>query len=272
MRVEFSKMSGAGNDFIVLGPSYSALSPQAPDLARRLCPRRTSVGADGLILVEQSDDILMRYFNSDGTVAEFCGNGARCIVVFCLAKGIAEGRVVFGSASGLHFGEATDGGARVSMAPAGLEKKLSLAVENATYDIHLVRAGVPHAIAICRRVDGLDVDSIGRAIRSHPAFGEEGANVDFVADMGSGEFAIRTFERGIERETLACGSGCVAAAHLLRDKGLAGDVVSLRVASGDVLKVTLPQSTGEDTFLSGPARIVFEGSLDLDIEEVGTEE
>lgn len=265
MRIEFSKMSGAGNDFIVLGPAYSALSPRAPELARKLCPRRTSVGADGLIMVEQSDALVMHYYNSDGSEASFCGNGARCMVVFCVTKGIVKGRVAFRSGSGRHVGEAIDGGARVSMAPARVEKELSLAVEDVTYKIHLVRAGVPHAVVICEQVGEVDVESTGRAIRSHPVFGEEGANVDFVSGCGAGEFGIRTYERGVEKETLACGSGCVAAAHLLRDKGLADDVVALRVASGDRLAVELPQSSGQDSFLAGPARIVFEGSLDIDM-------
>ena len=265
MRIEFSKMSGAGNDFIVLGPAYSALEAKAPALARRLCPRRTSVGADGLIIVEQSDGLIMHYHNSDGSEASFCGNGARCMVVFCAAKGLATGEMAFRSGAGRHIGEAARGGARVSMAPAGLEKELSLVVEDGTYVIHLVRAGVPHAVVICEKADEVDVDSVGRAIRSHPAFGEEGTNVDFVTRREADAFGIRTYERGVEKETLACGSGCVAAAHLLRNKGLAGDVVTLRVASGDRLRVELPQSEGQDSFLVGPARIVFDGSLDIDI-------
>jgi diaminopimelate epimerase len=114
-------------------------------------------------------------------------------------------------------------------------------------------------------LDAVDLESVGRAIRSHPAFGAEGANVDFVVAGGTGEFGIRTYERGVERETLACGSGCVAAAYLLRSKGLAGDVVTLGVASGDRLKVELPRSEGQDSHLVGPARIVYDGSLEIDL-------
>ena len=144
-------------------------------------------------------------------------------------------------------------------------------MEDTTYDIDLVRAGVPHAVVISAPVIGLDVERIGRAIRSDPVFGEEGTNVDFVSAVGSGEFVIRTYERGVERETLACGSGCVAAAHLLRAKGLAGNAVSFRVTSGERLDVELPQSAGKDSWLVGPARMVFEGSLDLDMWRAGTE-
>jgi diaminopimelate epimerase len=265
MMIEFSKMSGAGNDFVVIGPAYSGLVSRAPELARRLCQRRTSVGADGLIVVERADPPSMHYYNSDGSKASFCGNGARCMVVFCAVKGIADGKVEFRSASGHHVGEVIEGGARVSMVPARVERELSLVVGGATYEISLVRAGVPHAVVICEAVDGLDVGSTGRAIRSDQVFGEEGANVDFVAGCDPDDFRIRTYERGVEQETLACGRGCVAAAHLLREKGLAGDEVALRVASGDLLRVELPRISGQDTFLAGPACIVFEGSIEIDV-------
>jgi diaminopimelate epimerase len=113
---------------------------------------------------------------------------------------------------------------------------------------------------------------VGRAIRSAPAFGREGANVDFVVRTEDGGFAIRTYERGVEDETLACGSGCVAAAQVLRLKGLAGDEVNLKVASGDMLRVNLPGRGGKDAFLTGPAALIFEGSLDLDPEALTTPE
>jgi diaminopimelate epimerase len=265
MRIEFTKMSGAGNDFIVLGPAYASLKSRASDLARMLCPRKTAVGADGLILVEQADGLVMHYHNSDGSEASFCGNGARCMVVFCAGKGIAAGEIRFRSGSGRHIGTVVDGGARVSMAPARMDKEVSLCVEGEDYVVRLVRAGVPHAVVICREVGAVDLDTVGRSIRSHPIFGDEGANVDFVARGESREFLIRTFERGVEGETLACGSGCVAAALVLRDEGLAGDVVEFGVASGDLLRVELPREEGQVVLLAGPARMVYEGSLDIDL-------
>jgi diaminopimelate epimerase len=114
-------------------------------------------------------------------------------------------------------------------------------------------------------IDQIDVGSLGKRIRRHPAVGKEGANVDFVTDGRSGEIWIRTYERGVEKETLACGSGCVAAAHLLRSRGLAGDVVTLIAVSGDRLKVELPKGEGQSSYLSGPARIIYEGLIDIDI-------
>jgi diaminopimelate epimerase len=265
MRIEFSKMHGAGNDFIVVGPAYSALIGRAPELARRLCPRRTSVGADGLIMLSNSDGLFMHYCNSDGSTAAFCGNGARCMVLYCAMKNIAAGRVEFRTLSGHHTGEVLERGVRVSMAPARLERKLSLEVSGRTYEVHLIRAGVPHVVVILGNADMVDVESVGSMIRSHAAFGDEGANVDFVTRGEGGGFAIRTYERGVEGETLACGSGCVAAAHVLRLECVAGDSVTLRVKSGDLLTVEQPREEGGDAFLTGPAVMVFEGHLELGV-------
>ena len=266
MRIKFSKMSGAGNDFVVLGPEYSSLAGRASALARRLCHRRASVGADGLVMVEVSDGIFMRYHNSDGSEAAFCGNGARCFVLYCRLKGIAEGEIEFRTRSGRHRGAVVSDGVSVSMPPPVLERELTLKVSGAAYDILLVMAGVPHAVLLLEPGHMPDVLTVGRAIRSDSAFGKEGANVDFVTRTTNGGFAIRTYERGVEGETLACGSGCVAAAQVLKLKDLAGDEVNLGVASGDTLRVSLPQGEREDAFLIGPAALVFEGSLDLDLE------
>jgi diaminopimelate epimerase len=266
MRVEFSKMSGAGNDFVVLGPEYSSLESRAPALARKLCPRRTSVGADGLIVVDVSHGFFMHYYNGDGSEASFCGNGARCFVLYCMLKSLARGEMEFGTRSGLHRGAVVAGGVRVSMPPPRLERELAVEVGGGTYAVHLVRAGVPHAVIILEHGRTPDVETVGRAIRSHRAFGEEGANVDFVTTTADGEFSIRTYERGVEQETLACGSGSVAAAYVLRLKGLAADEATLRVASGDRLGVRLSRGQGEYAYLAGPAALVFEGILDLDLE------
>jgi diaminopimelate epimerase len=266
MRIEFSKMNGAGNDFIVLGPDHVSLKSRVAQLARRLCPRRTSVGADGLILVDTSGGLFMHYYNRDGSAASFCGNGARCFVLYCGLKGIAEGETEFETDFGRHRGQVVDGGVRVSMPPARLEKELSLEIGGVTYSVDVVSAGVPHAVIILERGCVPDVEAVGRNIRSHRAFGEEGTNVDFVVATGEDEFSIRTYERGVEQETLACGSGCVSAAHVLRHRGLAGDEVALRVASGDRLMVELPCGGREDSRLVGPAVLVFDGSLDMDLD------
>ncbi|HVP57299.1 MAG TPA: diaminopimelate epimerase [bacterium] len=268
MKIRFTKMSGAGNDFVVLGPEFGGLKSRLSWLAKRVCPRKISVGADGLILVEHDGQgLFMHYFNSDGSAASFCGNGARCLVRYCLEKGLARGEVSFRSASGIHTGEVTPDGVRIGVKMPVLVRRARIGVEGgpggrATYDILLIDAGVPHAVVFVTDLAAVEVESVGRVIRYHPDVGPEGANVDFVDARGSGPSGIRTYERGVEAETLACGSGCVAAALALELERGAGEKVQLMVASGDVLTVELA-SAAKRAALSGPAAMVFEGEIDI---------
>jgi diaminopimelate epimerase len=265
MRIEFTKMSGAGNDFVFLGPWYVSLKNRLGQIANGLCRRKMSVGADGLIMVEKNaDQIFMYYFNRDGGEAPFCGNGARCLVVYCEAKGIARGEITFRSRSGVHTGRAVNGGASIRMASPRLLDEASIEVDGRKYDIVWVASGVPHAVILREDIDSVDVDEVGGKIRHHPLFGPEGANVDFLDVSSSDVFNVRTYERGVEQETLACGSGCIACAYTLRLKSLASDVVRLRTASGDILKVRFhPDADVDAVDLSGPASIVYEGVIEL---------
>ncbi len=272
MKIRFTKMSGAGNDFIVLGPQYVILKDRLQELARKMCPRKISVGADGLILVEKARrDIFMHYLNRDGSEALFCGNGARCLVLYCRMKGLVNGTVSFRSGAGTHTGDVTPQGVRVDMKMPVFIRETAVAVDMGDsgrnqYDVYLVDAGVPHAVIVTHGIDSIDVETVGGRIRHHPAFAPEGANADFVDTAGGEPFQLRTYERGVEKETLACGSGCVAAAFVLRLKHLAGDSVRLKVASGDVLTVEFnakDQSPGS-AYLVGPASIVYEGEIDLE--------
>jgi diaminopimelate epimerase len=265
MKIEFTKMSGAGNDFIVLGPEYVDLLADAANLARRLCRRRTDIGADGLIIVERTGGrIAMHYYNGDGSVAAFCGNGARCVVLFCQLKGLADGRFHFASQHGLHTGQVNEKGVTIGIEGASLRGETMISAGNTTYQISVVDAGVPHAIILSKGIADIDVGGVGRTLWNHPYFGGTGANVNFVDISGKGVFGIRTYERGVGRETLACGSGCVAAAHLLRSKNLAGQEVSFRVASGDVLTVGLPSGNDQkEAYLTGPASVVYEGTVEI---------
>jgi diaminopimelate epimerase len=258
-------MTGAGNDFIVLGPAYAGLKDRAPELARRLSERGRSVGADGLVLVDDTgESILMHYFNRDGSEAGFCGNGARCFVLYCIEKEVCGEVVVFDTASGRHTGEVTSGGVRVSLEAPKLVGDSMLEIDGATKLVTLARAGVPHAVMLSEDVEKVDVAGLGRLIRMHPQFAPEGANADFVGTGGRDGFPIRTYERGVEGETLACGSGCVAAALVLRSKNITGSRTAFRVASGDVLTVELPPQGQEgEAYLTGPAGIVYEGEVEL---------
>lgn len=265
MKIKFTKMTGAGNDFVFLGPAFAGLKERAPELAVRLCGRRTSIGADGLIIVDDTgESIFMHYFNSDGSEAGFCGNGARCFVLYCIEKDIRRGMIEFDSRSGRHLGEVTAEGVRVSMEAPGLVGEAMLEVDGDSKLITLAGAGVPHAVMLCESVGEVDVEGLGRKIRMHPHFAPEGANADFVGTGGRDGFPIRTYERGVEQETLACGSGCVAAALVLRSKNIAGSKTAFRVASGDVLQVELPRKGEEgEAYLTGPARTVYEGEAVL---------
>jgi diaminopimelate epimerase len=265
MKIKFTKMTGAGNDFVFLGPAFAGLKDRAPELARALCGRRTAVGADGLIIVDDSGEtVFMHYYNSDGSEADFCGNGARCFVLYVIEKKISKGRMEFDSRSGRHLGEIVPEGVRVSMEAPKLVGDEMLDLAGGARLITLAEAGVPHAVLISEDVEAVDVENLGREIRVHPHFAPEGANADFVGTRGRDGFPIRTYERGVEKETLACGSGCVAAALVLRSKNIAGSRSAFRVASGDVLQVELPRK-GEkgEAYLTGPARIVYEGEIDL---------
>jgi len=266
MKIRFTKMTGAGNDFVFLGPAFAALAGRAPELAVRLCERRNSVGADGLILVDDAgESIFMHYFNGDGSEADFCGNGARCFVHYCIENGLSGDMVEFDTRSGRHLGEMTSEGVRVSMEAPALVGDALLDVAGGNKLITLAEAGVPHAVLISEDVAGIDVERLGREIRMHQQFAPRGANADFVGTGRRDAFPIRTYERGVERETLACGSGCVAAALVLRSKNITGSRTAFRVASGDVLHVELPRK-GEhgEAYLTGPARIVYEGEIDLE--------
>lgn len=257
-------MAGAGNDFVVLGPAYASLADRGSELARQFCRRRASVGADGLIVVDDTaEEIFMHYFNRDGSKADFCGNGARCLVYYCAVKGIRPGAIAFRSGSGRHEGEVTVDGARITMQMPVLIKETMMDAGGTRYQVSLVDSGVPHAVILTRGIDSLEIEALGADIRFHPSFGSEGANVDFI-DIGGGEpYAIRTYERGVEGETLACGSGCVAAAHVLRLKNLAGRQVALRTTSGDQLVVELPADRRDEVLLAGPVCIVYEGEIEF---------
>ena len=265
MRIKFTKMTGAGNDFVFLGPAFAGLVERAPEIALKMCERRNSVGADGLIIVDDTgESLFMHYVNSDGSVADFCGNGARCFVLYCLEHGIGKGTVEFDTRSGRHMGEMTDRGVRVSMEAPRLVGDDMLEVAGETKLVTLAEAGVPHAVLLAEDVGAIDVERIGREIRMHPRFAPDGANADFVGTTGRDGFPIRTYERGVERETLACGSGCVASALVLRAKNITGSRTAFRVVSGDALHVELPRKGEEgEAYLTGPARVVYEGDIDL---------
>ena len=265
--LSFVKMSGAGNDFILL---ETAPRRGLPDLARRLCSRRTSVGADGLLVLRRGDSGRPRveYYNADGSRA-FCGNGNRCAAWWMHQRGWA----------GRRFSLETLGG-RVEAVVVGRERVLirmpeaknirlglRLSAAGRKWTVHALDTGVPHAVVETRRLEDFPVVEAGRALRRHKAFGPAGANVNFMRiETARGPLVrIRTYERGVEDETLGCGTGvtaCALCAHLL--KGLRPPI-RVHTRGGDVLSVNFRRGDGRftDIRLEGPAKVTFLGEVKL---------
>ena len=266
--IPFYKMSGSGNDFIIIDNRKDRLANQdLPDFIARVCRRAMSVGADGLILVENSDtaDFRWRFFNSDGSVAEMCGNGARCVARFAYLTHIAGSRMRFETDAGPI--SATIEGLRVSLKmtdPEDLEIDYDLPVESGMVQVGSVNTGVPHVVMTVEELETVDVVGLGREIRNHDFYSPAGTNVNFISPISPGLLALRTYERGVEDETLACGTGAVAAALVTASKKGWDSPVSIQVRSGGILNIHF-KSEGDrylDVHLEGDARVIYRGELE----------
>jgi len=259
-KLRFWKMSGAGNDFVLL--AGLPRGTRGPAVARRLCGRRFGVGADGLLSVERRDGrTRLDYWNADGSAA-FCGNGTRCGALWAAERGLVSGsRFALDTGRGpLEIRRTGPGRAEVGMpAPTGLRLGLKASAAGRGWTVHFVDTGVPHAVVFVPDVEKIDVRAAGRALRFHKIFGRAGANVDFV-QAGRGALILRTYERGVEDETLACGTGIVAAAVVARALGRARGRVKVRVRGGDILHVSFD---GTAPRLEGPGVVTFTGEVTL---------
>lgn len=286
-RIPFTKMVGTGNDFIVVEARrhrLTALKRQWPAISRALCDRHAGIGADGLLVLEPSRraDVKMRVFNPDGSEAEMCGNGARCVAQY-IAQG-AGGRghgargepVTIETMAGVLSANVRANRVAMRMPdPTELQPNLAIGVNGRKLRMGFVNTGVPHAVVATERLEGIDVNSLGRQLRFHRAFSPRGSNVNFVQPAGrTNRLRVRTYERGVEHETLACGTGVVASAviHVLRhdpqrqrDGRDRQHRVQVITRSRDVLTVTFTVH-GEgnrwrvrDVVLEGPTTRIFEG-------------
>ncbi|HVE78987.1 MAG TPA: diaminopimelate epimerase [Gemmatimonadaceae bacterium] len=261
----FYKMSGSGNDFVVFDARETPPGPLAePAAVQAICARATGVGADGVVFLEPSATAAfrMRYLNRDGSLARMCGNAALCVTRLAveLEAAPAEG-FVFDSDAGKVSARMTDGEPEVDLAPiARLAPDAVIARATGERRIGFVEVGVPHLVVLCEDAAAADVAGRGAALRAHASLAD-GANVNFLSRSG-GEWRMRTYERGVEAETLACGTGAAAAAALLHAWGEAAGGVGLRTRSGSVLRVRLaPAGGGYAPSLRGEGRIVFGGVL-----------
>ena len=261
-------MNGAGNDFIVIDDRLNVIGNDARELAKQLCRRRLSVGADGLILVVPSTraDFRMRYFNADGSEADMCGNGGRCVARFAHEKGMAGTLMTFESRSGLHDAEIlSDDAVLLKMTePRAMILHNHFPIAGVTRALHRINTGVPHAVCEVEELENFPVVETGRIICYLSAFVPEGTNADFIEVLDERTVALRTYERGVEDETLACGTGAVAAALISAALGKTHPPVAVHTRGGETLTVGFYMSDLGfcDVTLSGGAEIIYEGTLE----------
>jgi diaminopimelate epimerase len=263
----FYKMSGSGNDFILIDNRAGSVDEEnVAALVASICRRKLSVGADGMILIEESDraDFKWRYFNADGGEVEMCGNGGRCVARLAYLKGIAGPSLSFETMSGVIRAEVTGERVKLEMPESTLmELDYPLKVEEETLTVSSITVGVPHVVIWVTDVEASPVFKAGRAIRYHDRYAPAGTNVNFVKQLDDGTFAIRTYERGVEDETLACGTGSVGTALVAATKGMTTSPAVLHTRGGETLNIYFEQSgdSFHNVFLEGDARVIYEGKL-----------
>jgi len=254
--ISFNKYQGAGNDFIMIDNRHGSVDPEDSALINRLCDRRFGVGGDGLILISEFKglDYEMKYFNADGKIGSMCGNGGRCTAHFALKLGIAGRKQKFMAFDGIHEAEVNNDIVRLQMADV---KNYEIVDDN-----YFINTGSPHYVLFCDDIENLNVYEEGKKIRWSEKFAPGGTNVNFVKITNNG-LTLRTFERGVEDETLACGTGVTASAIAAVLKGHF-DTSSINVrARGGNLKVEFMMENNEikNIWLTGPATFVFEGKI-----------
>ncbi len=269
-KIPFHKIHGNGNDFILIDNRRSILKGRSlSSLTKQVCHRNRSVGADGLIVIvppgdRKAADFKWRFFNADGSEAEMCGNGSRCAARFAMIKRIAPKRMVFETLAGLIHAEVKKDTVRVQL-PGARDRRMNIPVSLnfGTRIGHFVNTGVPHVVYLSNNLAAEDVQSIGGATRWHAIFRPAGTNVNFIQIDGPHKLRIRTYERGVEGETLACGTGAVAAALIAAALGKAQSPVTVTTQGGDRLIVSFRKEGDgfSDLFLEGEAVVVCEGTL-----------
>jgi len=268
--ITFSKMSGSGNDFIIIDNRNGNLDGlDLSNFIPSVCRRKMSVGADGLILIEPSDkaDFRWRFYNSDGSRAEMCGNGARCAARFAYISGIAGESLSFETDAGIVSGQINADRARVKMPdPTDLGLDFSIELAGGPLTVSRINTGVPHVVIMRDDIEAVDVFGLGREIRNHGAFAPAGTNVNFISRQGPGKLAIRTYERGVEDETLACGTGSIASALVSSIKLNWPSPIDLVTRSGESLTIHFTETGGhfKDVYLEGDARIIYTAQLGED--------
>lgn len=265
--IPFTKMSGSGNDFVIIDNREPVLDPETKrDFVKKVCQLKNSVGADGVIFIENSDKAAYKwdFYNSDGSSAEMCGNGGRCVARYAFEKGIAPQTHSFETVAGIIEAEVNGPVVKVKLThPENLQNDLEVAFDGQQYQVDSLNTGVPHAIVFSEDVDSEDINAIGSGIRYHSVFAPAGTNVDLVEKKNGNALKVRTYERGVEGETLACGTGVVASAIIASHKFKIESPVDVETRGGEILKVHIEPTNGSlpVVYLEGLTRITFEGQL-----------
>ncbi len=262
-KIHFHKIAGTGNDFVVIDNRKNIILDRAR-FAERISSRRTGVGVDGLILIEKSPvaDLKMRIFNADGSEAEMCGNGMRCAAWFAVKILGMKENLTFDTLAGINKTEVKADNVKVMLPdPKDFRDYAPLEVKDGIFYFYFINTGVPHVVIFEDNLDDLPVDELGREIRYHPHFQPEGANVNFVHIMDSSTITVRTYERGVEAETLACGTGSTASAIVSSLIEKTKPPVRVVTKSGESLVIGFSLSRYDitDVTLEGPVDYIFEG-------------
>ncbi len=260
MQLEFYKYQGTGNDFVMIDNRSNTFPKENMQLVAHLCDRRFGIGADGLILLDSDTDTDFRmvYYNSDGNLSSMCGNGGRCLVAFAKKLNVIQDETTFIATDGLHYATvAADGIVSLQMIDV-------IEIKN-TAEYSFLNTGSPHHVQLVEDLEHYKVKENGAAIRYGALYGQQGSNINFVKKIDDTTFSLRTYERGVEDETLACGTGATAVAIAMNATGQTDlNAINLNVEGGK-LAVSFDKKDGKYTnvFLKGPAEFVFKGTIEI---------
>lgn len=269
IKIPFLKMQGSGNDFILLLNDELKIARENMSLwAQKICTRSFGVGADGLILLESTPEGFQtnyrwHFYNSDGSRAEMCGNGARCAAKLAYETGLAPRQHVFGTDAGTVRAEVKPDQEVVKIQltkPKGFQSHIKLNLHSHKGEAHFVDTGVPHTVLILEDSSSVDIEELGPEVRFHPYFSPSGTNVNIVQIKNNKSIFVRTYERGVEAETYACGTGAAAATYVAHQLGLCTNQVEVTTSGGEHLVIFLESN---QIFLQGKATIVYQGLLNL---------
>lgn len=263
-KIEFTKAVATGNDFVIVESKAVGSGKRFSELAKKICDRKRGAGADGLLIVEESKraDLKMRVFNPDGSEAQMCGNGSRCVALYAVTKKLAGPDMTIDTIAGILSARVDGDVVKVRLTdPKEIKWNLCLMIDKCPYKLDFVNTGVPHVVHFVDDLDKIDVKNIGSYIRHHGEFAPEGTNADFVKITGKNSIKIRTYERGVEDETLACGTGAVASAVISAETESMTSPVTVETRGGERLKVYFDIMDGDfkNIYLEGVAALVYEG-------------